>query len=369
MDPTYVVKNASTIPSPALLVYLEKFNENTASAIAIAGDVSRLRPHIKTHKTKQIVALQQKAGIEKFKCATIAEAEMLAQCGVKDIFLAYPMVGPNIIRFIELCKMYPEVSFKVIADDLRMTKVLSERALEAHLTIEVLLDLDVGMHRTGIVAEEKAIALYQEIDRLDGVIPGGLHGYDGHNHLADPDERCAAAKDCLDLVNQLKDELERRALPVPRLVMGGTPTFPCYARFPHIELSPGTCFFHDWSYQQRYQDMPFQAAALLLSRIISLPGPGLITLDLGSKAIATDQPGERGGILNVKGATPILQSEEHWVFEVSHPHDLQIGDELYIMPTHICPTFALHQEVYVIGPSGEWEETWPVAARNRTLTI
>ena len=100
-----------------------------------------------------------------------------------------------------------------------------------------------------------------------------------------------------------------------------------------------------------------------------MPRPGLITLDLGSKAIATDQPGERGIILNVEGATPILQSEEHWVFEVSHAHDLQVGDELYIMPTHICPTFALHQEVYIIGPSGAWEETWPVAARNRKLTI
>ena len=111
MDATYFVKNASTIPSPALLVYFEKLKENISLAISIAGDAKRLRPHIKTHKTKQIVALQQEAGIDKFKCATIAEAEMLAQCGVKDICLAYPMVGPNIARFIRLCTTYNDVSF------------------------------------------------------------------------------------------------------------------------------------------------------------------------------------------------------------------------------------------------------------------
>lgn len=369
MDPTYVVKNSSTISSPALLLYLEKFKENTSSAISIAGDVKRLRPHIKTHKTKEIVALQQEAEIDKFKCATIAEAEMLAQCGVKDVLLAYPMVAPNITRFIKLCKTYSDVSFKVIVDNAQMTKTLSERVTEANLEIEVLLDLDIGMHRTGIVPDEKALELYQAIDRLDGLIPAGLHGYDGHNHIIDPDERCSAAKDCRELVKQLQEKIESRGLPVPRLVMGGTPTFPCYARFPDIELSPGTCFFHDWSYQKLYKDLPFQPAVLLLSRIISMPKPGLITLDLGSKAIATDSPGERGVILNVEGAKPTLQSEEHWVFEVSHAQDLQVGDELYIMPTHICPTFALHQEVYVIGESGAWEEIWPVTARDRRLTI
>lgn len=369
MDPTYVVKNASTIPSPALLVYLEKLKENISLAISIAGDVKRLRPHIKTHKTKQIVALQQEAGIDKFKCATISEAEMLAQCGVKDICLAYPMVGPNIARFIRLCTTYNDVSFKVIVDDIQMTKALSNQAAEAKLEIEVLLDLDVGMRRTGIFPDEKAVELYQEISWLAGLVPGGLHGYDGHNHQSDPDERCAAAKECLDMVKQLKGEIERQGVPVPHLIMGGTPTFPCYARFPDIELSPGTGFLQDWGYQKLLKDLPFQPAALLLSRIISIPKAGMITLDLGSKAIASDPPGERGVILNLERAKPILQNEEHWVFSVDNSQDLKVGDELYILPTHICPTFALHQEVYVIGKSGEWEETWKVVARDRKLTI
>jgi D-serine deaminase-like pyridoxal phosphate-dependent protein len=115
--------------------------------------------------------------------------------------------------------------------------------------------------------------------------------------------------------------------------------------------------------------MPFQPAALLFSRIISKPGVGRITLDTGCKAIASDPPGDRGIVYNAAGFKSLFQSEEHWVLKADDCENHDVGDELYILPTHICPTFALHQRVYVIDESGQWVDSWTVTARDRKLTV
>ena len=369
MDGSYLVRNSSSLPSPALLVYPEKIKENTALAISIAGSPERLRPHVKTHKTAQIVRLQIEAGIGKFKCATIAEAEMLAECGVKDVLIAYQLVGPNIIRLLELCKKYGDVAFKVLVDDRRIAKVLSENLAAANLEIEVLLDIDPGMGRTGVAPDENAVEFYLELGKLKGIIPGGFHCFDGHNNQKDPGERMSAAKECMATLTRLKDKVERIGGRVPRMVLGGTSTFPCYAKYEPTELSPGTCFLQDWSYLERYKDMPFQPGALLFSRIVSKPGAGRVTLDAGCKAIASDPPGERGIVYSAAGFKSLFQSEEHWVFEVDSSESYNVGDELYILPTHICPTFALHQQVCVIDESGRWADSWNVTARDRKLRV
>lgn len=369
MDDSYLVRNSSTLPSPALLVYPEKIRKNTTLAISIAGSTERLRPHVKTHKTAQIVQLQLEAGISRFKCATIAEAEMLAECGVKDVLIAYQLVGPNIIRLIELCKEYRDVSFKVLVDDRCAAAGLSEKFALADLEIEVLLDIDPGMGRTGVAPDGSAAEFYLELGKLKGIIPGGFHCFDGHNNQKDPDRRMSAAKECMAILTRLKDKVERTGGKVPRMVVGGTSMFPCYAKYEHTELSPGTCFLQDWNYLERYKDMPFQPAALLFSRIISKPGVGRITLDTGCKAIASDPPGERGIVYSAAGFKSLFQSEEHWVFEADESENYDVGDELYILPTHICPTFALHQRVYVIDESGRWVDSWIVTARDRELTV
>ena len=133
MDDSYLVKDIERLATPALVIYREKLEQNTRRAIDMAGSVHRLRPHVKTHKTSQVVALQMKAGISKFKCATIAEAEMLAQCGVPDILLAYPLVGPNVRRFAALCGKYPELDFKAVVDDEASARALSRELAGAVL--------------------------------------------------------------------------------------------------------------------------------------------------------------------------------------------------------------------------------------------
>src|SRR5687767_7117324 len=187
-DRWYEIKNPSEVSSPALLVYEDRVEENIRRMIEIIGDVNRLRPHIKTHKTEQLVRLQLKKGITRFKCATIAEAEMAAMAGAKDVLLAYQPVGPNVERFLTLMMDFPHVRFGCIADNAKSISDLSEAAVRASTHIEVMIDLDIGQHRTGI-APDAAFNLYQMIAALPGIKPGGLHAYDGHIHNTDVAER------------------------------------------------------------------------------------------------------------------------------------------------------------------------------------
>src|SRR5437016_1469551 len=116
MNPHYVIRDTSAVFSPALVFYKDLIRQNIARAVEIAGDPARLRPHVKTHKTREIARLELDAGITKHKCATPAEAEMLAQVGAPDVMLAYNMVGPNCGRLARLIQKYPRCRFSVTAD-------------------------------------------------------------------------------------------------------------------------------------------------------------------------------------------------------------------------------------------------------------
>jgi D-threonine aldolase len=370
MEEKYRVLNSSSIPSPALLFYEKEIIANIRKALDIAGDPARLRPHVKTHKTREIVAMKMRLGILKFKCATIAEAEMAAQAGAKDVMLAYPVVGPDIERFITLIQDYPSTTFEAMVDNEAMAERLSEAALTRGSRVEVLIDIDPGLHRTGVPVGEAAIDLYKKISSLKGLRPGGIHCYDGHNHQPDPAERNRAGTTCYNEVMAFRGRLIEARLPVPRVVMGGTPTFPVYARFPEVELSPGTCFLQDWSYLSKFRDLAFSPAALLLARVISVNSAfSTFTLDLGYKAISADPQGARGVIWNIDDSEALFQNEEHWVFRKTAGVLPSVGDEAYVLPTHICPTTALHAEARIVGGDGVWYASWEIAARNRRISI
>jgi len=181
----YRIADAESVASPALLVHPDTIEENLRRMIAMAGAADRLRPHVKTHKLPQVIALELRHGITKFKVATIAEAEMTAAAGGTDILLAYPTIGPNAGRLAELVTRFPQVRFRAIADSDEGVAALGAAATAAGVTIDVLIDLDVGMHRTGIAPGPAAVALYRRIATTPGLVPGGLHAYDGHLHDAD----------------------------------------------------------------------------------------------------------------------------------------------------------------------------------------
>ena len=353
--------------SPSLLVYPKLIEQNLDAMIRVAGSPQRLRPHCKTHKMREIVAMQLARGITKHKCATLMEAEMLAECGVKDILLAYNVVGPNIDRVVRLLQRWPDVKFACTGDYLPAVQQLGAAVQGIGRTVDVLLDVDVGMHRTGTTPGAQAVELYRAFARAPGIKPGGLHCYDGHNHQHELADRRTAAREVWRIASQLRDELEKNDLPVPRIVCGGTPTFPAFAEIddPAIELSPGTIVLHDTGYGGNFPDLPFVPAAKLLTRVISRPAPDRITLDLGHKAIAADPPaGKRVFFPDLPDAKAVLHNEEHLVLETPLASRYQPGDVLLGIPTHICPTCALHKEAYAVE-GDEVVATWRVASRDR----
>ena len=362
----YEVSNVSEVDSPALLIFPDRVESNVRRMIAIACGTERLRPHVKTHKLAELVRMQMALGIQKFKCATIAEAEMTAGCGAPDVLLAYQPVGPKVRRFIQLIKKYPGTHFAALVDDESAIHALSAAASQEGITINLFLDIDCGMHRTGVPTGPKAVELYRLINSLPGLRAEGLHVYDGHIEQTDvavrtrcSDEELAAA---IALCRELSD------LPVARIVAGGTPTFPIHARRTGVECSPGTCVLWDAGYEASFPDLGFIPAALVLTRVISKPGENRLCLDLGHKAIAAEKPHPRVQLLALPDAKAVTHSEEHLVVETSRANEFSVGDCLYGVPRHICPTVALHAEAVVIQ-NGRAEARWKVTARDRRLSV
>jgi D-serine deaminase-like pyridoxal phosphate-dependent protein len=367
-DRWYLIENADEIPSPALVVYPDRVRENLRRMIALAGGVERLRPHMKTHKMAEVIRMQLEAGISKFKCATIAEAEMAARAGAKDLLLAYPPIGPNAERFCRLTKAFPQTRFSTIADDAGAIHALSKVFSQAGAEVEVLLDIDNGMHRSGIAPGAEAVALYRLLADLPGLRPGGFHVYDGQMREADLAERTRHAEADYAAFDAMRRSIEAAGLPVPRVVAGGTPTFPIHARHADRECSPGTCVFWDASYAGKFPDLDFIPAALVMTRVISKPTENRLCLDLGYKAISPDNPQDRVVLLDPTDAKPVVHSEEHLAVETGVANQFSVGDVLYGVPFHVCPTVALHREAVVVE-NGRATGRWTVAARDRMLTI
>ena len=367
-DPWYAVLDINAITSPSLLIYPDRVEENIRRMLAMTGGPARLRPHMKTHKLPEVIRLQLAQGITKFKCATIAEAEMTASCGAADVLWAYQPVGPNIERLVQLVKKYPATKFSAVVDNPDSLRDISAAFSKSGLEIEMLIDVDCGMHRSGIEPGPAAVALYRQLCQSPGIKPGGLHAYDGHLHESDLPVREKMCAEALGPVLAMRKELVAAGLPVPRVVAGGTPTFPIHARNPDVECSPGTCVLWDFSYSDDFADMDFLHAALVLTRVVSKPAGNRICLDLGHKSIAPEKPHPRVKFLNLPDVTAVSQSEEHLVVESRRAMDVKIGDCIYGVPRHICPTVALHSEAVVVR-AGNAEERWRVTARERRLTI
>lgn len=368
---SYRIEDTRDIISPALIVYRDLLEANLDGMLAIAGRAERLRPHCKTHKMPQVTRLEVARGITRHKCATFAEAEMLADAGATDVFLSYNLVGPNIARAVAFRRQFPKVTLLLQADHAVPAAQLGQAMSSAGQTVDVLLDLDVGQHRTGVEPGPGARELYARLAATPGLRAGGLHVYDGHQHQSSRTERAAAVEREWVKVMALRDELHRSGLDVPRIVCGGTGSFPIYAAKddPTIELSPGTCVFNDAGYTSGFPDLSFPPALTILTRVVSRPAADRITLDLGYKAVASDPPaGKRVTFPALSDAEQVLQNEEHLVLRTPRAGDYQPGDELYAIPWHVCPSVALHKEV-LVAERGRIVDRWQVLARDRQLTI
>jgi len=364
----FQLSNEAEVPSPALLLFEERIDANLRRMLEIAGGPERLRPHVKTHKLGPLVARQLALGITKYKCATVAEAEMCATAGAPDVLLALAAVGPNVARFLALMRQFPDTRFSTLADDADAIRALGEAARAAGLTIEAFLDVDCGQRRTGVLPNAEAVELYRQLASTPGLRAAGLHAYDGHIHEANPTVRRAEYEAAFAPVLELRRQLESARLSVPALVAGGSPTFPFHAEHADRECSPGTTVLWDFGYADKLADLPFLPAAVLLTRVVSKPGPNRLCLDLGHKAVAAENPHPRVRLLELPAAEAVTQSEEHLVIETPRAAEFAVGDVLHGLPRHVCPTVALYSEATVVR-AGAAAERWPITARARRITI
>lgn len=356
----YNIANESEIFTPAILVYPDRIEENIRRMIAIVGDVARLRPHVKTHKLAEVVRLQVKQGITHFKCATLTEVEMVIDNGGDDILLSYPLYGPGMDRFFGLIIENPGVNFALTVDDEYACEKLSFEAENMDHKLDVYIDVDNGMHRTGI-EPKPALDLANFIVNNEWLHLNGLHVYDGHIHEADIKERTVHCNKDFEAVDELVSALEKKGVKLNEIACGGTFTFPIHAIHESRSLCPGTPIFWDAGYEKAIPELDFLHAAVLVGRVISKP-KNYHCIDFGYKSLASEMSHPRLKFLNLKVDEVVNHSEEHLV--VSTPSDLDLGDIVYAVPHHVCPTIALHEQVYVVHDH-RVTDTWEVVARKR----
>ena len=363
----FEIENIESIDSPALVIYKQRVEENIKALIASVRSTEQLRPHVKTNKIAEVCKMMLDHGITKFKCATIAEAEMLAMIGANDVLLAYQPIGPKAKRLLELAEKYPGTLFSCITDDFTAANYLSNIFSAKGKVLDVYIDLNVGMNRTGI-RPLHALQLFEIFQSFNGIKVIGLHAYDGHIHDTDFEKRKTHCDEAFLHVRALADAIKTLTGNAPKLVVGGSPTFTIHAQREGVECSPGTFVFWDWGYQNLLPDEPFIVAALVVTRIISIPDADTLCTDLGHKSVAAENPFPRVHFLNLPGAEPIGQSEEHLMLRVPDSSLFAVGDVLYGVPVHICPTVALYDTAKVIEHQKVVDQ-WRVIARDRAINV
>ena len=374
----YHLDRLESLESPCLVVYQELVEENLAILQQeieelLPGEAPGcLRPHVKTHKSSWATRLQLERGIDKFKCSP-NELDMLIEEGARNIFVAYPPLGPLADRIAAAVSQ--DAGLRILAQISRIEHAgfLADAAGRYDVDLDYLIDIDVGDHRTGLPPPEAGALLkaIQGDSRFSRLHCEGLHAYDGHNHSPSPQERKECGYESMESLVKVLGELEDAGNRMRRLVVGGTPgSLPCLEALAtrddieaDIEISPGTYIYWDTRYDEL---MPgrFRLAALILARVMDRPTPRRITLDLGHKRWGIDQGPVH--LFSSPGLEVVKVSEEHTVLEHDGNSTLRIGDPVLIAPRHICATVNLWEEFHLVTANGQLQsEPLAVTARNR----
>jgi D-serine deaminase-like pyridoxal phosphate-dependent protein len=347
----------TNIESPGLLINPKIVQANIEWVLSQVGNnPARLRPHIKTHKTREVNQMLLAAGITKYKAATIAEAELLALDEAPDVLLSMQPTGTTLTRFLELKNKYPKTSFACLLDDNQSAHALNDVSINQR----VYVDLNMGMNRTGIKPED-SVPLINLIEQLPNLNLVGLHAYDGHIRDINLEDRKKHIEQDFQsfyaLLPQVRNNLE--------LVVGGTPSFLVHHKNPNYVCSPGTFVFFDTGYAKLYPENSLKLAVQVIGRVISIPTYHTISMDVGHKSVAPENGiDNRLQFIDHPDWKLLSQSEEHGIVEVGDSSSIQIGDIIRMYPYHICPTVALHQYLQIGDGS-----VWKVAARDRKITV
>jgi D-serine deaminase-like pyridoxal phosphate-dependent protein len=356
------------LETPALLIDLDALAANLAEMAEVAGRAGvGLRPHTKTHKSPEIARMQLDAGAAGITCAKLGEAEVMADAGLDDILIAFPLVGEQKLR--RLRDLLGRARVRVSLDSVEVAEGLGRVGRDLGRDVEVLVEVDTGLHRLGRPPGPPTAELVARIDRVPGVEVAGLLTHAGHAYRArDPEElRRVAEREALDLVETA--ELCRRAgVAVPELSIGSTPTARTGAFVDGVtEIRPGTYALNDATMVRLGVATEDRVAVRVLASVVARPTEARFVLDAGSKCLTTDNMGTVPDWLVVAGRPDLhldFLSEEHGVGHRSGDGPLRIGDRLQVLPSHACACVNLFDLAY--GVRGDRvERELPIAGRGR----
>ncbi len=369
MKTWYDIDHINVIDSPSIVLYKDRLEYNLNKMISmVKGNTALLMPHVKTNKMPEVIKIMVGLGIKKFKASTIAEAEIAAKSGAEGVLIAHQLVRPKIKRFCALSKYFPQTSFFTIIDNIVSLEKLNAAANEYELNVGFYIDINSGMNRSGIMLGSDLNKMIKEIPKYDSLSFKGFHVYDGHLRDKDFENRNSKIESELKPIKALFETLKKRYSSIS-LICGGTPSFTSHLLSEQRIASPGTCVLWDWGYSEKLTEQEFKYAALLVCRVISKPKEGILTIDLGHKSVSSENPiHQRVKFLNLDNSQLMSQSEEHGVLKVEGWDHINIGDVIYGLPYHICPTINLHDEVSVII-NNKFIDTWQITGRKRKLSF
>lgn len=363
------------VETPCVVLEMEKVCRNLKRMADICEkNHCGLRPHTKTHKIPELAKLQMEFGAIGITVAKLSEAEVMAANGITDIFMAYPLVGEQRIRrAIELAK---QIRLICSTDCLESAEKISSACEAAGTVLEVRLEVDTGMHRTGI-PYDAAIEEAEKIAALPGIRLQGLFTFRGmmYDGKTDLDLRKCGHQEG-ELMVALAEKLRAKGIPIQDVSVGSTPTGEFCAEVPGVtEVRPGTYIFQDMmqvntnACGSTLEDV----AATVWAQVVSSCKPEVLVVDCGCKSISTDAvpgkfPYELQGYGKVVGhpeLTLTRLSEEHGMLDLEQAcPSVHTGDILKIIPNHICPTINLYDRVYLMRDHKIYGE-YAVAARGR----
>jgi len=339
----YQIEAADQIMTPALAIYPDIVDSNIGITLGLlGGDANRWRPHVKTAKLGFIMRRLAERGIRNFKCSTSLELLTACENGAADVVVAYPLIGANARRVREIAEQFREVRISALVECEEQISAWRGSA------IGLFIDVNPGMNRTGI-SEEGASEIVKLARAIEdsGQAFRGLHYYDGHLSSLELAERERIAHLGYDHLMRIVEAFERAGIAIAEVITAGTPAFPCSlsyggftdAAFVH-RVSPGTIVYNDCSsLVQLPLEYGYRPAAVVVSTVVSRPSPGRFTCDAGHKTVSADAGVPTCAAIGHPEYRPSKPSEEHLPIDISDesisPH---IGDALYLVPKHICPT-------------------------------
>lgn len=360
------------LDTPALVLDLDKMEANIREMAQVAGEAGvGLRPHVKTHKSPRLARLQVEAGATGITVAKLGEAEVMAEAGLTDIRIAYPICGE--LKLARLKRLCAKARISLSLDSREVAEGISAIGEAIGKPIPVLLKINTGLDRCGVLPGEEALTLAARIDPLPGVDLVGILTHEGQALARErtPEGIRRAALEAGAKMVETADRLRSRGYDIREVSVGSTPTSRHIARVPGVtEIRPGTYIFNDRNVMGCGEARLEQCALRVLVTVVSIPADDRAVIDGGSKTFSSDRlaqdPGAGFGyVVDQPGVILERMSEEHGVLRLEHARArLRIGQRLEIIPNHVCPVVNLADSLQAVR-QGRLEEEIPVLARGK----